>query len=202
MSSAVQTIPQEDFVEPVWTEPLDVDTLIAATPEEAMAKGMFFMGPIEMVYKATGEKPGRDRYIPFKDYPVREHMKVLVECAQGCYPNRPLRQALRELGGEAFPAFAESMLGKVIYSVAGRSWDAAFRLAGKSYDVAGNLSSFETLEFTDKWATAHLRGMWNFIDCYHVGVLEGAMRAFGKTGGKVAIHSLGPDEAKFLISWD
>lgn len=188
------------FVTPDYDRPLDAAALIAQVPADALVKGMFFHGPLELARKAGGDPGVTTRYLAFKDYTVREHMDVLVRCAQAAFPGLGQRGGLRKLGHDAYLTFAGSLAGKAIFAVAARDWDRAITLVTRSYGVVGNKSSATVLEQDARHCVLRLSGVWNFPDCYHVGVFEGAMQQYQKAGEiKLALRSA--SEVDYLISW-
>jgi uncharacterized protein (TIGR02265 family) len=105
----------EVFVEPPWQAPLDAEAEIARIPEDATISGMF-LAPLAVEAKRQGFTlpSARERYLPFKFYPLREHSRLLVETCERLFGDRPLRQALRKLGRGAPAALVSSTLGRVV----------------------------------------------------------------------------------------
>jgi uncharacterized protein (TIGR02265 family) len=168
------------FSRPDFGAPLDVDALVAAIPERATVKGMFFHSALGQARKKGVILPGREKYVAFQDYTVREHVQVLAECARLIYPGDSPRQALRRLGRDAYRIFVESMVGRVLFSVAARRFESALHLTSKAYKVVGNVSSATIEDEQPNSPVVHLRGVWNFPDSYHVGVFEEAVDDYGK----------------------
>ncbi|NUO53911.1 MAG: DUF2378 family protein, partial [Polyangiaceae bacterium] len=100
--------------EPPWSSPLDVDALIRAVPDDATMTGMF-LDAVAKIARDKGHhlRSARDRYIPFKRYPLREHCSILVEVARVTMPDAPLRTALRRLGRGAPLVLLQSTVGRV-----------------------------------------------------------------------------------------
>ncbi len=105
------------FVSPPWTSPLDIALELRRIPESATQKGMFLL-PMVVEAKRRGSvlPSARPRYLPFQDYPLREHAQLLVEAAQVLFANDPLRIGLRRLGRGGHAAFVESTVGKVVWA--------------------------------------------------------------------------------------
>jgi len=155
---------------------------IRAVPSNATVKGMFFDGPITEAFRRSGDRPGRPSYVAFKDYPLADHIQVLVACAMAGYPNVPVREGLRRLGHDAFRTFLESLAGRVLFSVAGRNFDAALGLVARSYGIAGPVGTATVIQRTHDAAVIHLENIYNLPDCYHVGVFEAALEYFREDG--------------------
>jgi uncharacterized protein (TIGR02265 family) len=173
---------------------------IASAPAGAVAKGLFFQAVIDQARAASGRAPGRERYIAFKDYPFTEWLEVLVECARVTHPRLAPREALRRIGRNVYPRFAESTLGKVILGAAGTNVVAAVRLMPRIYSSVGSAGTVYVREMAPGRAVVELRGFWDFPDAYHVGVFEGGLAALGHPG-TVRAQSLSPCDADLELVW-
>ncbi len=190
----------DGFVRPDFNAPLDLNKLLAQIPETAKVKGMFFHSAINQARELGCKAPGREKYTAFQDYTVREHVQVLVDCAKLIHPRLPVREGVRRLGREGYRAFASSMFGKVFFSLAARSFEAAIRLTGKAYGTVGSTSSAEVIEESPKSVIIHLRGVWNLPECYHIGVFEGALTDYRKEG-EVLLRQHAIDDAELRMVW-
>jgi uncharacterized protein (TIGR02265 family) len=188
-----------EFEHPDWSAPLDVAARVRAAPADATVKGMFFDGPIREAYRRTGERPGQGRYVPFKDYPLTHHVQVLAACAMSAYPGLPVREGLRRLGRDAFTTFLESLSGRIVLSMAGRGYDAALDLVARSYRIAGPVGTATVTERTPEAAVVRLHDIFNFPDCYHVGIFEAAMEHFGKRG-QVLLRVRSPSDVDLKLA--
>jgi uncharacterized protein (TIGR02265 family) len=102
-------------------------------------------------------------------------------------PTEPPLRTLRELGRGAYPAFAESLVGKVVLSSLGSGHDGArsgLAWVARVYKMTSNHASASVQELSSDVAVVELKDVWTFPDAYHVGIFEGAARAFG---GEVAV---------------
>ena len=171
-----------DFLAPDWNAPLDVAERIRAVPPDATVKGMFIEGPLAVAHLRSGRRRGPASYVPFKDYPIAEHVQVLADCAAAAYADVPLREGLRRLGRDALRIFLESLAGRVVFAAAGRNFDAALGLVARSYGLTGNIGSARVIERTPDAAVIRLERCYNLPDCYHVGVFEAAMERFREPG--------------------
>ena len=176
-----------DHAKPDFGAPLDVAERLRLVPRAATVKGMFFDAPIAEAFRRSGQHAGKRAYFPFKDYPLTEHIQVLVACAMAAYPDAPVREGLRRLGRDAFTTFLESLAGRVLFSVAGRSFDAALGLVARSYAIAGPVGTATVKTRAPDAAVIHLKEIYNFPDAYHVGVFEAAMEYFRQEG---EVHTL------------
>jgi uncharacterized protein (TIGR02265 family) len=111
-----------------------------------------------------------------------------------------MREALRRLGRDAYDTFVASMVGKVVMGVAGRDWHSAVKLVGRAYSVVGNTSSASSEALGERESRIKVSGVWNFPDCYHVGVLEAAMQDY-EIPGAVQICAHTPESFTYRLSW-
>jgi uncharacterized protein (TIGR02265 family) len=188
------------FVEPPWHAPLDAEEEIARVPEDATISGMF-LAPLVIEAKRQGVTlpSARDRYVPFKFYPLREHCRLLVETCDRLFRDRPLRQALRRLGRGAPAALAASTLGKVVLGSA-EGVDQVVSAMAKAYPLNARPSRVTVLETRPGRAVVRLEDVYYFVDSHHVGTFEGALK-FAGVAGRVLIASKSRVCADLLLEW-
>lgn len=176
--------------------------LIARVPKHATVKGMFIKGFLESLDREGIARPTQDRFIAFRDYPLTLFMSLLLGKTQDLWPDRSPRESLKEFGRFAFPTFAESMVGRVIFAVAGNDWKHALTLTDKAYSHSLKPATTKLVEVTEKSATLEFRDVWNFCDCYQIGVFEGAMAHY-KVNGSVTLRAYPrPCDVDLLLRWD
>jgi uncharacterized protein (TIGR02265 family) len=194
-----QPIP-ERFVDPSWNAPLDGAGVVKAIPDSATIAGMF-LEPLAHAMRQAGVtgQVARERYTPFRFYPLREHAKLLLEACERLYPNKPLRQALRKLGRAAPAALLSSTLGRVTLGAAQGPLEIVQALA-KSYSLNLRPSLAEVREERPGRLIVRLSSVHYFLDSHHVGVFEGALQHAG-VRGSVKINSHDPHTADLLCTW-
>lgn len=177
---------------------LDVESRIRDTPPETHTKGLFFeqMARAARVVGVTPEQ----RYLAFKDYPLRDFMRLLAGYAPSRYPGVPIREAFRRAGSEAFPTLMNSIPGRVLFVLARGDVQAALRLAPEAYRHNLSHSSVKLSLDAPHQVVLEYRGVWNFPECYQVGVIEGACRAFG-ADPRVRVRVLSPCDVDMLVRW-
>ena len=190
-------IPTEWEVPP-WDRPLDAERCLSAIPESATMSGVFIAALIDMAQKrGSNLPPRRDRYLPFRAYPLREHAELLVLASRACWPREPLRQALRHIGRGSPKALVQSMLGRVVFgSVEGPL--EVVRAMAKSYPLHTQPGSLEVVELGPGELVVRMRDIHYFLDSHHVGVFEGVLR-HAKVEGEVRIKTHSPTDADLLL---
>jgi uncharacterized protein (TIGR02265 family) len=190
----------DPFREPPWESPLDLAAELRRVPEALTQKGMFIIPMIaEAKRRGITLNAARDRYVPFHDYPLREHVKLLAESAQAFYPDQPLRMGLRRLGRGAYRAFMESTVGKVVWSTVNGPHDALEGIL-KGYEIGVPGCSARVVEKRASGAVIRLERVPYFLDSHHVGCFEGAMKAIG-IAGRIRIRLDTMSSGDFLCEW-
>ena len=189
------------FVEPPWTAPLEIRTVLQTIPAAATISGMFIAALAGEAKRLGVHLPSaRERYVPYSFYPLIEHAQVLVETCERIHPTLSIRQALRKLGRGAPTALVSSTLGKVVLASAEGVHEVVDAMA-KAYPLNARPSRVEVLERSPGRAVVRLEEVHYFVDSHHVGAFEGALRYAG-VDGRVLMASRGPASADFLLEWD
>lgn len=202
MQSATVTSfnPGTRFVEAPWEAPLDVDEALRSIPATATISGMF-LAPLAIEAKRIGVvlPSARERYVPYRFYPLVEHAQMLIETCDRVYPAMPLRQALRRLGRGAPRALVASTLGKVVFASADGVADVVDALA-KAYPLNARPSRTELLERGNNHVIVRLEEVHYFLDSHHVGAFEGALKYAG-VEGTVLFAPRGKASGDLLLQW-
>jgi uncharacterized protein (TIGR02265 family) len=193
------TIDATGFVHPDWSAPLDVEAYAALCSEPHRLRGVFLQSLVEQARRAGRELPSARRYLAFKDYPASEYLRLAAECARLVHPRSTLRQALRELGRDAFPSFRSTMVAKVVLAATGDHLARVIEAADKVYEVSISPGTARSRVVGDR-ALVELRDIPTFADSFHVGAFEGVLSEYRKTGTVlVRPHSLG--DVDLLLDW-
>lgn len=162
-----------------WSAPLDIEAYVAHCPPEAKVRGMIVNGVLKRLEKqGKPPPPGIGRYLTFKDYPLREHMRITAEVARLAFPHEHLRESLRLLGHETFGTVKETLIGKVVFA----AWDnplSVFKLSAKAYEIVGSLARVHMIESGPRFVHNHVVNAYGFLDSFQVGVTEGVPMSFG-----------------------
>jgi uncharacterized protein (TIGR02265 family) len=187
---------------PDWNAPLDVEEVLARIPPDAVVRGLFFQ-ELARQCEARGKPPPPSmppRLVPFGNYPLHAYCSSVIETARAIEPDVPLREGVRRVGRAAYPALAQSMIGRVVFGVLGNDYLAIIRLCAKAYSMSLNIGRAETLESGPGRAVVRLDDMFNLFDSFQVGVFEGSLESCNKQG-TVAVWRETPISGEFLVTW-
>jgi uncharacterized protein (TIGR02265 family) len=188
------------FSEPLWDAPVDVEAEARALPASATIKGLFLL---PMVAEATRRRlvlrAARDRYLPFVDYPLIEHLRLLIEAAHAFYPELSTRRGLRRLGRAAPRAIGETLVGKVHWSTV-TDITSGLEYGARMYAITAPSSRVVILENAPGQARLRLEGSHCFVDSNHVGTWEGILRACD-VEGTVAVRIESSRTAELALEW-
>jgi uncharacterized protein (TIGR02265 family) len=182
----------------------DVEAIIATIPRSYVVKGMFCSRFIELLgadYRAVEPQllaaPRAGRFVPFKDYPQADYMRLSAAAALKRFPRVGLREAVRCLARDDLATFASSMFGKVVLALAGdarstllRTPDAYARVAPGAGVTAADIDTSTT-----RILFAGYRGMPE----YTIGQFEGVVLSFGGSPTTV-VRDLGGDRLAFDVT--
>lgn len=191
----------EGFSLPDFSAPLDARELELPLPEGATVKGFFFQRALRELDARGLPHEGDRRYTMFKDYPLDAYRRLLLESAALLHPGLPRREALRRLGQLAYPALADTMIGRVIFGAFGEDIASVMKAAAKGYKVSLHPGSARVLDSGTQHARIRLDDIFVFADCYQVGVFEGAITACRRSG-EVAMKRYSPSSVELHVAWD
>ena len=188
----------EDFAEPDLRATLDVEARIAMAPEDATVRGMFFEQLARSARRA--EIARESRYVPFRNYPLRDYMSLVAEVARVRFPRLALGDAIRRVGWDAFLTMKDSVTGKVLFAFARGDALSVLRLAPDAYKHTMSHCSVSLRVSSPGQVVLEYRDLYNFVDCYQIGVVEGACRACGSVP-RIRVRQLSVNDADMLIRW-
>jgi len=186
---------------PDFSLPIDIEEYIRVVPATATIKGLFLSGLLDALGSARPELPqGRLRYVAFKDYPLVDQVRLVPQIAAKMYPTLKPRDAMRRIGHSIYPTFATSLVGRVLFAAVGRDPAAMLQAGAKAYAISSNVGKVEILEQREGYALLNMHEMFNYIDCYQVGILEGALSVIGLKAS-VRIHLDTLTSGIFELTW-
>jgi uncharacterized protein (TIGR02265 family) len=187
-----------DFTQPDLLKPLNVDERIAATPATAVTRGMYIQKLVDLM--AANGVPPTQKFVAFKNYPIREFMRYIADASRLLHPRQPIRQAMCTLGRLVFPTLQESLALRVIFAFAGNNYEAALKRVADGYSHSQSPGAAHLAHFTPGEAIVELRNVWNFPDCYQIGVHEGALTWYQRNG-TIELRVLSPCDVDLRIRW-
>jgi uncharacterized protein (TIGR02265 family) len=174
-----------EYSGPKLTHEIDVERYLRACPPHATTRGTFFKYVREAVEKKIGADPRlltgltNTDWMAFRKYPLREFMQLSVNAARIAHGEEAISEGLRRVGWLAFPSFAATMAGRVVLFAFGERLENVVSAMPKAYLVAVPGTVVETEELGARLYRVTMRNVYNFVDTYHLGVLEGAVLAMG-----------------------
>jgi uncharacterized protein (TIGR02265 family) len=192
--------PPPGFAVPSFTAPLDLEAHLALVPAHATVKGTIAQATVDALVSAGKPAPA-EKFTPFRDYPMRSLIELNYRSAQTIYPDVPVREGLRRLGKVVFPAFTQTLLGKVMYGVFGNNVASIFKIANKSYDMTQNVGRCRTEVVGGNAVRISFVDTYTFLSSYHFGIIEGTLEACRVTGA-VWLHERTASEGDFHIAWE
>jgi uncharacterized protein (TIGR02265 family) len=183
-----------------WDAPFDLKEYSDVVSSSATIKGVFFTDLAKQVQKVGGTLKLDVDYSAFKDYPLRDYMKVCLDAAKLVYPTTSTRRALGKMGRSVFPTFVSTLSGKVLMGVMGTDVVSIMKVMNKAASMTMNCGQVTTVEAGPGRAILRLKDVY-FTDTYQVGVLEGVLQATQKRGAKVMIDSTKLNDAHMQLTW-
>jgi uncharacterized protein (TIGR02265 family) len=188
--AAPRLYPELVFTAPCWTADIDFEARIAAIPEHAVARGMFFQYLLEAMGPGS-PRPEVRRYVAFKNYPMREYVQLLAAAYKRAFPRLPATEGVRRLGHQIYGRYAATITGTAIFAMTGHSFSRVAEAAPAAYRIVISPGRVSVRDVSDRHARVEFRDVWNLPDILHVGIWEGAMQACGATGTiEMQVHSL------------
>jgi len=172
---------------------LSLEKRLSAAPRDGLVKGWLFRSIVESAKRLDVELDV-SRRVAFKDYPLADYLELLGTAACLVQPQQTPKETLRLLGRSVYPAFAQSLVGKVIISGFGSGREGArtgLRVVTQVYKLTSNHAVAHLTQGSDGVSRVELENVWTFPDSYHAGIFEGAAEAFGgRASVDVQTHSL------------
>jgi uncharacterized protein (TIGR02265 family) len=194
------------FVAPDWDAPLDADAFIRAVPASAVIKGMYSAAiAVEAKRRGLTLTHAGEKYVPFLDYPMRDHLNLLVEAARMFSPELSLRRSLRKLGRGAVGVLLSSTLGRAVLGGLTQPETTARAILGITRAYATALGKptpqAELKETGETSCILRLSDFWLFLDSHQIGILEGMGRSCGvRIEVEVALES--SSKGELACSWE
>jgi len=176
---------------------------LAGVPPDGLVKGWLIHSIVENAKRSGVELTIEKKFLTFRDYPMREYLELLGQAAVRVEPDRPPLETLRELGRGVYSTFSKSLFGKVIIAGLGDGHAGArtgLRWISRVYKMTSNHTAVDFAESSEDTSVVTLTNVWSFPDAYHVGIFEGAARAFGGNVS-VQVSSASLSSATLTFTW-
>lgn len=174
---------------------VDLEHAIKRLPPNATVKGMFVTNVVsqapdgargrEAIYARAGTST--HKYVPFRDYPYADLIRVLGAVAEVKYPDLSLGQGVRELGKGFYEAFAGSMAGRVMFGLLGRDAERIMPLGYRGWQVCLNFGDIQSEKLGDRHVRYHFKHFPGMVETLDVGVVQGALDFCGERSDQVQI---------------
>jgi uncharacterized protein (TIGR02265 family) len=173
---------------------------MARLPARATAKGFYFRAFLRELAHFGHHLEGFGPYRDFSDYPLREGMLLLRECAQRMYASEPPREGLRRLGWVVFPTLLSTVVGRVVFGALGNDMQAMSRNAHRGFEVSLSVGRCEAVRVAERESELHVTDFHLFPDSFLVGVLEGSAAHYGHEA-QVRVRQVGEHDYDYFCSW-
>jgi uncharacterized protein (TIGR02265 family) len=195
-----------DYVAPSWDAPFDAEAYLAAVPKGALIKGYFGATVLAAAkQRKVTLAHAAERYLPFLEYPLVDHDRLLVEAAGAFWPDVSLRQGLRKIGRAAVQSLLETTFGKALLGGLTQPDAVARALASLARAYPTTLSkptpTAEVIETGERSAIFRARDTWILLDSQQIGILEGLGKACG-VHMNVRMAMDGPANGEFACTWE
>lgn len=162
---------------------------------------MFFSAIANEASAASGSRVGRARYVAFQGYPLSEWLRFLPQAAKAAHPSVNTKEGMRRFGRNAFSVFNQSVAGRVVLSMAAKNLHASISLTSRVFQVVGSHGKLSSPVNEPGRAVIAIRDTWDYIGSWHVGIFEGAIRAFGAQGEvRIRVHDRSNADLEVLYS--
>jgi uncharacterized protein (TIGR02265 family) len=194
------------FHPPRVDERVDLEAHLSLLPPNAACKGLYFQDPIERARRiaavdvaAVAGVPAR-RYVPFRDYPYADFLRVLHVAAPVVHRKVSMGEGLRRLGMGAYDALLGSHVGRVILGAFASHFESILLHGQRGYEVSINFGQVTVEWVASRHVRYHFAHMPAFLETFQVGVVEGAMAAC-KVRGEVLVKVEDLANAALDIQW-
>jgi len=185
------------------TGSFDANAVASGVPAHYTVKGMFFTRLIDALgseiaaVRAQLVAPARgDRYLPFRDYPQVDYLRLSIAAARKSFPQLSPREAVRRLARDDLATFSNSMLGRIVLAMAGDARSTLLRVPD-AYARVTTGGPVHALELDADTVRVEFQKFYGLRD-YQLGQLEGVTLHFGTTSG-ITRRDIGPDHVIFDV---
>lgn len=175
-----------EFEKPDFDAVVSLDAFLRDCPPDATTLGTFFQYVVASLgvrskadIDAATEGLPQTRWVAFKQYPLRDFMRLAFNTARIGHSSVSRGEGLRRLGRMAYPSFAGTMAGRVVLFAFGEKLENILDAAPRSYKLALPQSSVVVHKLGERHVHFEMKNLHCFPATYHGGVIEGTIQAYG-----------------------
>jgi uncharacterized protein (TIGR02265 family) len=173
-------------------------------------KGMFFTSLADKLGDAFADvapsleaAPRGGRYLPYVDYPSRDHLRLIDAAARASLrstmPPVSTREAHRRLGATAFERFASSNVGRVVLKLVADDLQEVLLAFPRGYAMTvRSLRTVESQALDDGGVRLEFKEPIGAVE-YVLGTFEGIVRSFG--GASRIDVSVDDEGGRYDVRW-
>lgn len=168
----------------------DVRFYLERCPEEDSVRAMSY-DLLRRAYRLAGRESPDFPTLPFAKVPRRPYNQAMVRAAEDLFPDSTLAAGLSELGRGMYPHFASTMIGKAIFSIAGKDLPTIGRLAPRAYAVSNERGTVEAVHTRAGLVHARYIDVWDPIP-FTCGIWLGGLELCSIPAESLEIDIRGP----------
>jgi uncharacterized protein (TIGR02265 family) len=198
----------EGFLVPRFDRTVRLGEYLEHCPPNATTRGTFLSHLCDHVRQELGRDPPElydgltsRRWVPFQKCALSDFMKLAYNAAVLVHASLPVAEGLRRIGWLAYPSFAATMAGRVVLFAFGDRMENILEAAPNAYRLTLPEASLRVTAQGPAHYLLELRRVYSFLDSYHVGVIEGTVRAHGHDP-EIRLRPRGrPSDADVDLRW-
>jgi len=189
------------FALPDWSEPVDTEAFFRICPEDATAKGMFLQTMRDEVERRGKTLSLEGKIHAFKDYPMPQVMEIILETAELAFGQLPQRNGIRHVTRLGYTTFANTMIGRAVFGIVGRSVGRVLDLSPKAVAYGTSVGRVVVTEMDETARVMRISDIYPFSEPFSIGMIEGVLIACRRSG-YVAQRLLSLTDGEFFVRWE
>ena len=177
----------------------DARPYVTQCPHDDYTRAMFYE-LIRRAYDRAGTPAPDFPGVPFAKVERRAYNAALFQACEELFPQMPLASALFELGRDLYPHFASTMIGKAIFSVAGRDYPAMARLAPRAYSICNGHGTIDIIRAQPGLVHVSFDDVWDPLP-FACGIWRGGLDVCGLEPEAFDVDRLDPVRYRLRISY-